>query len=56
MRKKKLLDKHKPYVYCAYVWSVNYWNTFSKELNYRVGNKVLFGGIQVAANNMRLHS
>ncbi|MCB8757963.1 ATP-binding protein [Planktothrix agardhii] len=49
---KKLLDKHKPYVYCAYVWSVNYWNTFSKELNYRVGNKVLFGGIQVAANNM----
>lgn len=49
---KELLDKHKPYVYCAYVWSVNYWNNFSKNLNYRIGNKVISGGIQLAANNM----
>jgi hypothetical protein len=49
---KELLDKHTPYVYCSYVWSVNYWNNFSKELNYRIGNKVLSGGIQLAANNM----
>ncbi|KKD38701.1 ATP-binding protein [Limnoraphis robusta] len=49
---KELLDKHTPYVYCAYVWSVNYWNNFHKELNYRVGDKVLSGGIQLAANNM----
>lgn len=49
---KELLDKHTPYVYCSYVWSINYWNNFSKELNYRIGNKVLSGGIQLAANNM----
>lgn len=49
---KELLDKHKPYVYCAYVWSVSHWNNFSKNLNYRIGNKVISGGIQLAANNM----
>jgi hypothetical protein len=49
---KELLDKHKPYVYCAYVWSVSHWNNFSRELDYRIGNKVLSGGIQLASNNM----
>jgi hypothetical protein len=49
---KELLDKHKPYVYCAYVWSVNHWNHFSRELDYRIGTKVLSGGIQLASNNM----
>ena len=49
---KELLDKHKPYVYCAYVWSVNHWKNFSNDLNYRIGSKVLSGGIQLAANNM----
>ncbi|MGB3401959.1 MAG: hypothetical protein WBA77_04650 [Microcoleaceae cyanobacterium] len=49
---KELLDKHTPYVYCAYVWSVNYWKNFSKDLNYRISHKVISGGIQLAANNM----
>ena len=49
---KELLTLHKPYFYCAYVWSVNYWNDFHRDIKYRVNNKILSGGIQLAANNM----
>lgn len=49
---KELLKIHKPYVYCAYVWSVNYWKDFHRDIKYRISSKILQGGIQLAANNM----
>jgi len=49
---QELLKNHKPYVYCAYVWSVNYWKEFHKDIRYRISSKILYGGIQLAANNM----
>lgn len=49
----ELLNIHKPFVYCAYVWSVNHWNEFHDDLEYRASkSKILHGGIQLAANNM----
>jgi len=49
---QELLKNHKPYVYCAYVWSVSYWKEFHKDIKYRISSKILYGGIQLAANNM----
>jgi len=49
---KELLKSHKPYVYCAYVWSVSYWKDFHRDIKYRISSKILHGGIQLAANNM----
>lgn len=50
---KTLVKEYQIYIYGAYVWSVNHWSTFHKKLEYRQQKaRILYGGIQLAANNM----
>lgn len=49
---KELINKHKPSVYIAYVYSLKVWEAIHTELGVRSGVKILYGGVQIAANNM----
>ena len=50
--KQEYFNKYKPDIYVSYVYSLKVWDAINKELNVRSGLKILFGGIQLAANNM----
>ena len=49
---KDIITKHQPQIYVAYVYSLKVWDVFHTDLGVRAGVKILYGGIQVAANNM----
>ncbi|WMJ77558.1 MULTISPECIES: ATP-binding protein [unclassified Sedimentibacter] len=49
---KILINKYKPTVYFCYVYSVQIWNKINSVLKLRSGVNALYGGIQLAANNM----
>jgi hypothetical protein len=48
----ELVQKYKPTIYFCYVYSVQIWNRINSDLNLRSGVNALYGGIQLAANNM----
>ncbi|MFC3341374.1 ATP-binding protein [Paenibacillus abyssi] len=45
-------NKFSPTVYFGYAYSLKVWNSFNESLNIRGNSKILYGGIQIAANNM----
>lgn len=47
-----ILNKCKPIVYFCYVYSLKIWHKINEEMGIRSGINVLYGGIQLAANNM----
>ena len=49
---KELIEKYEPEVYASYVYSIKVWEAINQSLNVRGGSKILYGGIQIAANNM----
>jgi|JI10StandDraft_1071094.scaffolds.fasta_scaffold241170_2 hypothetical protein len=49
---KELIEKYEPEVYASYVYSLKVWEAINQSLNVRGGSKILYGGIQIAANNM----
>lgn len=50
--KKELVDKYKPSLLFFNVYSVNVWSKINDKLGIRKGVNALYGGIQIAANNM----
>jgi len=48
----EIIKKYQPEIYISYVYSLKVWEAIHSSLNYRQGQKILFGGIQIAANNM----
>lgn len=48
----EICDKYKPFVYGGYVWSTREGERFNTSINLRSKTKVLYGGIQISANNM----
>lgn len=48
----EIIRKFEPEVNISYVYSLKVWEAIHTDLNYRSGQKVLYGGIQIAANNM----
>ncbi|MFA9423868.1 MAG: ATP-binding protein, partial [Sedimentibacter sp.] len=48
----ELIQKYKPTIYFCYVYSVQVWNKIDSSLKLRSGVNALYGGIQLAANNM----
>jgi hypothetical protein len=48
----EIINKLKPCVNISYVYSLKVWEAIHSELDYRQGQKVLYGGIQICANNM----
>ncbi|MBS1917278.1 MAG: ATP-binding protein [Bacteroidetes bacterium] len=49
---KEVITKFEPEVYASNVYSLKVWDAINQELNIRAGSKILYGGIQIAANNM----
>lgn len=49
---KELIDLYKPTMIFYYVYSINVWNKINEKVGIRKGLNVLYGGIQIAANNM----
>lgn len=49
---QEIIAKHTPEIYASYVYSAKVWDRINEDLNVRVGSKILYGGIQLAANNM----
>ena len=49
---KEIIKKHKPCIYVVYVYSLKVWDAINSQLNVRSGHSILYGGIQIAANNM----
>lgn len=49
---KKLIEEYKPTMIFYYVYSINVWNKINEKIGIRKGQNVLYGGIQIAANNM----
>lgn len=48
----EICKKYTPYVYCGYIFSTKKWEQFNNSLNVRNKTRILYGGIQIAANNM----
>lgn len=48
----EIIAKYEPEVYASYVYSAKVWDRINEGLNIRSGAKILYGGIQLAANNM----
>ena len=48
----EICNRFEPSVYFAYVYSLKVWDAFNQTLSVRSNLKILYGGIQVAANNM----
>lgn len=49
---KALIEKYNVTIIFAYVYSLAVWDKIDKAIGIRKGNHVLYGGIQLAANNM----
>ncbi|WP_028612290.1 hypothetical protein [Paenibacillus harenae] len=48
----EICSSYTPIVYFGYTYSLKVWNSFNESLNVRSNSKILYGGIQIAANNM----
>lgn len=48
----EIINKYEPSINISYVYSLKVWETIHEGLSYRTGQKILYGGIQIAANNM----
>lgn len=48
----EILNRCKPIVYFCYVYSLKIWKRINEEMGLRNGINALYGGIQLAANNM----
>ena len=48
----EICNKYTPLVYCGYVFSTKKWEQFNNSLKVRNKQRILYGGIQIAANNM----
>lgn len=48
----EILKKYTPSLYFGYTYSVKLWKSFNESLNVRENYKVLYGGIQIFADNM----
>lgn len=48
----EICDKFTPEVYFGYAYSLKIWQNFNESLKIRSNMKILYGGIQIAANNM----
>jgi hypothetical protein len=49
---KEIVAKYQPEAYVSYVYSTKLWDAFHADLNVRSNTKIIYGGIQIAANNM----
>ncbi|MBV7331811.1 hypothetical protein KFU94_26995 [Chloroflexi bacterium TSY] len=49
---KAIIAKHKPGIYVVFVYSLKIWDAINEDLRVRSGQRILYGGIQIAANNM----
>lgn len=49
---RESFERCKPIIYFCYVYSVQVWNKINTQMGLRAGQNVLYGGIQLAANNM----
>lgn len=49
---RMLIEEYKPTLIFFYVYSINVWNKINEKIGMRKGLNVLYGGIQIAANNM----
>jgi len=49
---KEIIEKHNPSIYVVYVYSLKIWDAINTKLGVRSGVSILYGGIQIAANNM----
>ena len=47
---KEIIAAHEPEVYCGFVYTVKFWDSYNESLHVR--RKILYGGIQIASNNM----
>jgi hypothetical protein len=48
----EICEKHTPHVYFSYVYSIKIWDTFNDTLGVRKNAPIMYGGIQIAANDM----
>jgi len=48
----EIIEKYKPTIYASYVYSVKTWDAINESLGVRSGSRILYGGIQLCANNM----
>lgn len=48
----EIINKFKPGIYVAYAYSLKVWDSINNSLNVRSSYKIIYGGIQIAANNM----
>lgn len=49
---KEIVNTYSPEIYVSFVYSLKLWDTINKDMNLRSGYKMLYGGIQIFANNM----
>jgi len=49
---KKLIEKYEINVHASYVYTVKIWDNICKKVDYRKNGKLLYGGVQISANNM----
>ncbi|MCB9150232.1 MAG: ATP-binding protein [Caldilineaceae bacterium] len=49
---KEIIAKHNPGIYVVFVYSLKIWDAINEDLRVRSGQQILYGGIQIAANNM----
>lgn len=49
---KKLIKKYEINVHASYVYTVKIWDNICKKVDYRKNGKLLYGGVQISANNM----
>ncbi|MFJ8243700.1 hypothetical protein [Peribacillus asahii] len=48
----EIIEKFNPSVYFSYTFSLKVWKSFNESLNIRENYKILYGGIQIFADNM----
>lgn len=49
---RSIIEVYQPSVYVCCVYSLKVWDRIHESFNYRSGQKAIYGGIQIAANNM----
>ncbi|MFP0736097.1 hypothetical protein ACLDXR_11910 [Acinetobacter baumannii] len=47
-----LIKKYEVNVHASYVYTVKIWDNICKKVDYRKNSKLLYGGVQISANNM----
>ncbi|MGA9364242.1 MAG: ATP-binding protein [Bacteroidota bacterium] len=49
---REACEKYQPQIFGDYVYSTKFWDRFNETLGVRANIRILYGGIQIAANNM----